>query len=537
MRTITVQTLPHANQKPGTGGLRSRSRTFMQENFLENFMQSALDVFKSKNMRAEFFVIAGDGRFLCREFLPRIIKILAANGAKRIMIVGRDITAPTPAASHIIRKYRADGGFVMSASHNPGGIDGDFGIKVEMPNGGGAPESFTDALYARTKEIKEYKTFDISDDEALALPIVEFIDATRDYADLMESMFDFPLIKKWFEKGGTIRFDAMWASTGAAAREIFIKRLGAPGNSVIRGESKPDFGGLHPEPNLRYNPEIANFMMNGPGADLGAACDGDGDRNMIFGRGIFVSPPDSLAIMTRHHKLIPYFAKGLSGVARSIPTSSAVDLVAKKMGLDCYKVPTGWKWFASLLDAGMISLCGEESFGQGGNYIREKDAIFAILFWLNILAATGKTVRELMNELWRDFGRVFYTQYSFEGVDAARVAELCEYIRTADLVGAGFGKAKIKSKTELAYTDPATGATAANVGTEILTTDGTRIFFRLSGTGTVGATLRFYAEKFEPDATKFGVDSREYMRDAVAAADRLFRISEFFPDAEKTVAM
>jgi phosphoglucomutase len=537
MQTITVPTLPHANQKPGTGGLRARSRTFMEKNFLENFIQSAIDVFKSNDLPAEFFVIAGDGRFLCAEFLPRIIKILAANGVKRIMVVGRDVTAPTPAASHIIRKYGADGGFVMSASHNPGGIDGDFGIKVELSNGGGAPENFTDTLYARTKEIAEYRTLDMPDADALTLPIVEFVDATRDYADLMESMFDFPLIRKWFESGGTIRFDAMWASTGAVAHEILVNRLGAKPDSIIRGTAKPDFGGLHPEPNLRYNPEMTDFMMRGAGADLGAACDGDGDRNMIFGRGIFVCPPDSLAIMTRHHGVVPYFRNGLKGVARSLPTSSAVDLVAKKMGLKCHCVPTGWKWFASLLDADMISLCGEESFGQGGDYIREKDAMFAILFWLNILAATGKTVGELMEELWRDFGRTFYTQYSYEGVDATRAAELCEYIRTANLEGAQFGAAKIKSKRELTYEDPASGATASNVGTEILTTDGTRIFFRLSGTGTVGATLRFYAEKFEQDPTKFTTDSREYMREAVAATDALFKIPNLFPNAPKTIAM
>ncbi|MDR1476829.1 MAG: alpha-D-glucose phosphate-specific phosphoglucomutase [Rickettsiales bacterium] len=532
-----IQTQPRVDQKPGTGGIRARTRLFMEPNFLENFLQSVVNAWKAKGLKFDTFVVAGDGRYPGREFLPRIIKLLAANGIKKIMVVGRDLVATTPAVSHIIRKYGADGGFMLSASHNPGGPDGDFGVKTEMPNGGQAPESFTVPLWDETKRISEYLTLDITDEEALALPLVEYVDAVKDYADLMESMFDFGLIKKWFADGHTIRLDAMYASTGPVAREILVRRLGAAESSIVRGEPKPDFGGLHPEPNPHYNPDIVKFMMEEKGADFGAACDGDGDRNMILGKGILVYPPDSLAIMTKYHRLIPYYKNGLKGVARSIPTSSAVDIVAQKLGVECYKTPTGWKYFSSLLDAGMISLCGEESFGQGGDYIREKDAMFAILFWLNIMAATGKTPAELCAELWAENGRVFYTQYSYEGVDKVRAEALVEYIKGADLAGRSYGGVAIKSKEDLKYVDPATGDVASNVGVEIFTGNGVRIFFRLSGTGTVGATLRFYVEKYESDQAKFALDLHEYMREAYILVDGIFKIGENFPGAERTVAI
>ena len=537
MNITKISTLPYDSQKPGTGGLRAKTQAFMEPNYLENFLQSVVNVWKAKGMAFDTFVVAGDGRYPGVEFLPKIIKLLAANGIKKIMVVGRDLVTVTPAVSHIIRKYGASGGFMLSASHNPGGVDGDFGIKTEMSNGGGAPENFTIPLWEETKRISEYLTLDITDEEALRLPMVEYVDAVKDYADLMESMFDFELIKKWFAAGHTFCFDAMYASTGPIAREIFVKRLGAPECSIVRGEPKPDFGGLHPEPNPYYNPEIVKFMIEEKGADVGVACDGDGDRNMILGKGILVYPPDSLAIMTKYHRLIPYYKNGLKGVARSIPTSSAVDMVAQKLGVKCYKTPTGWKYFSSLLDAGMISLCGEESFGQGGDYIREKDAIFAILYWLNILAATGKTIEELMRELWEENGRVFYSQYSYESVDKAKAEALVEYIKAADISGKEFGGVLIKSKDDLSYVDPATGEAASDVGVEMFTSNGMRVFFRLSGTGTVGATLRLYVEKYEGDKSKLGMDLREYMREAYILVDDIFKIGEYFPDAEKTIAI
>ncbi|MDR1477008.1 MAG: alpha-D-glucose phosphate-specific phosphoglucomutase [Rickettsiales bacterium] len=537
MDVKTVSTKPRNDQKPGTGGIRARTRTFMEPNYLENFVQSVINVWKSRGYGFETFVIGGDGRYPGLEFLPKIIKILAANGIRKVMVVGRGLVATTPAVSHIIRKYGADGGFMLSASHNPGGIDGDFGIKTEMPNGGGAPEYFTGPLFEETKSISEYLTLNISDDEAMALPMIEYVDPVKDYADLMESMFDFALIRKWFATGHTMRFDAMNASTGPAAREIFVKRLGAPADSIVRGTPMPDFDGLHPEPNPHYNPDIVRFMVEEKGADFGAACDGDGDRNMILGRGILVYPPDSLAVMVKHHGLIPYYRNGLKGVARSLPSSSAVDLAAERIGAECYRTPTGWKFFATLLDAGMISLCGEESFGQGGDYIREKDAIFAILFWLNIMAATGETPAQILRGLWDENGRVFYSQYSYEGVDKAKAETLVEYIKGADLTGKKFGAFAIKSKENFRYVDPVDGSVSDNQGVQIFTENGVRIFFRLSGTGTVGATLRFYVEKYESDPSKFGLDLHEYMRDAYILVDEIFRIGDNFPDAKKTVAI
>jgi phosphoglucomutase len=527
MNVVKVATKPLDGQKPGTGGLRARTKVFMQPHYLENFIQSAINVRKSLGEELSGMVIGGDGRYPGREFLPRIIKMLLANGVGKIIVAGRDLVATTPAVSHIIRKYKADGGFMLSASHNPGGIDGDFGVKIEMSNGGQAPESVTGPVYEETKSISHYLTLDISDEEALSRPEVVYVDAVKDYAELMRSMFDFPLIKKWFDAGHSFRFDCMNASTGPYAKAIFADIFGAPADSILRGTPMPDFGGVHPEPNPTYAPEIYEFMMKG-GADFAAACDGDGDRDMIMGKGVFVYPSDSLAVMAKHHKLIPYFRNGFKGVARSRPTSSAVDMVAEKMGVDVYTTPTGWKFFASLLDAGMISLCGEESFGQGGDYIREKDAIFAILYWLNIVAATGRTVSDLLEEMWDENGRVFYSQYSYENVDKAGADAVMEYIRGAKIDGARYGGFTVKSKEIFNYTDPATGAVSKDQGIEIKTLDGVRIFFRLSGTGTVGATLRLYVEKYESDKSKFGMSGMEYMKDVYALVEDILKLKETF---------
>lgn len=529
MNVKEILTTPFDNQKPGTGGIRKQTKVFVQPHFLENFIQSALNVRIENGDVLNSWVIGGDGRYPGLEFLPRIIKMLIANGVKKVLVVGRDLVAPTPAISHIIRKYKADGGFILSASHNPAGINGDFGVKVEMDNGGQAPESFTNALYENTKNIKIYKTLDISDEEALKLNQVEYLDPIKDYADLMESMFDFDLIKGWFKAGNTFRFDAMNASTGKTAIEIFVNRLGAKKEWILNSETLPDFGGVHPEPNPTYAKSIYDFMMNG-GADFGCACDGDGDRNMILGKSFYVKPSDCLAIMTKYHKFIPYYKDGLKGVARSIPTSSAVDLVAEKMGLDIYKTPTGWKFFANLLDADKINLCGEESFGQGGDYIREKDGIFAILFWLNILAKTGKTVAELVREMWNENGRYFYSQYSYEGVDKEKAEAIIKKMQQAEIDGKKYSDFTIKTKEIFNYIDPVTGEESKNQGIQIFTTDGTRIFSRLSGTGTVGATMRFYIEKYENDKSKFEVDVMEYLKDTFKLVEDIFEIKENFGD-------
>lgn len=529
MNIKEVVTKPFDNQKPGTGGLRKQTKVFMEPNFLENFVQSSLNVRIASGDKIDTWVVGGDGRFPGLEFLPKIIKILLANGVKKVLVVGRELVAPTPAISNIIIKYKADGGFILSASHNPAGINGDFGIKVEMANGGGAPESVTNAIYEDSKNIAFYKTLDISDEEALNLSEVIYLDPIKDYADLMESMFDFDAIRGWFKAGNTFRFDAMNASTGEAAKEIFVNRLGAKPEWILRGKTLPDFGGIHPEPNPTYAKEFFDFMMNG-GADFGCACDGDGDRNMILGRGFYVKPSDSLAILTKYHKLIPYYKDGLSGVARSIPTSSAVDKVAEDLGIDVYKTPTGWKFFASLLDANRINLCGEESFGQGGDYIREKDGIFAILFWLNILAKTGKTVREIVTEMWNENGRYFYSQYSYEGVDKAKAEGIVEKMYHRDIDGESFGNFTVSKKEIFNYVDPVSGEESKNQGIQIFTTDGTRIFARLSGTGTVGATIRLYIEKFENDKSKFDIPVIDYLADVFKLVDEIFEIKQNFGD-------
>lgn len=529
MNIKEIATKPFDNQKPGTGGLRQRTKIFMEPNFLENFIQASLNVRIASGDKIDTWVVGGDGRYPGIEFLPKIIKMLIANGVKKVLVVGRELVAPTPAISNVIRKYKADGGFILSASHNPAGINGDFGVKVEMSNGGQAPEAVTNAIYEDTKKIAFYKTLDISDDEALNLAEVEYLDPIKDYADLMQSMFDFDAIKGWFDAGNTFRFDAMNASTGPVAVEIFVNRLGAKREWIINDKPLPDFGGVHPEPNPTYAKSIYDFMMEG-GADFGCACDGDGDRNMILGRGFYVKPSDSLAILTKYHKLIPYYRDGLTGVARSIPTSSAVDLIAKDLGIDVYTTPTGWKFFASLLDANKINLCGEESFGQGGNYIREKDGIFAILFWLNILSKTGKTVREIVEEMWNENGRYFYSQYSYEGVDKPKAEAIIERMKAVDIDGGNFAGFTIKKKEVFNYVDPVSGEESKNQGIQIFTTDGTRIFARLSGTGTVGATIRFYIEKYEKDKSKFNVPVMDYLADVYKLVDEIFEISKNFGD-------
>ncbi|MDR1008781.1 MAG: alpha-D-glucose phosphate-specific phosphoglucomutase [Rickettsiales bacterium] len=528
---MRIEITPFTTQKPGTGGLRRPTREFILPHYAESFVQAVINRFKALGMPIEKMAFGSDGRWPGKEMLPRLIKVLLANGVKKILVAGRDFVATTPAVSHLIRHHKCDGGFMLSASHNPGGIDGDFGIKVEMPNGGQPAESFTNALYEETKKLTSYETLEISDEEALFK--AETIDAKEEYLDLMRSMFDFPVIHKWFDEGRTLRFDCMNASTGPYAHRIFAEEFGAKPEWILRDIPLGDFGGIHPEPNPTYARELYDFMMNTRGADFACACDGDGDRNMVMGKGIFVSPPDALAIMTKYYKLIPYYRDHLTGIARSIPTSSAVDMVAKKLGLKSYATPTGWKWFASLLDAGMVQLCGEESFGQGGDYIREKDGIFAILYWINIMGATGKGPYELLHELWNEYGRVFYSQYSYEGVDKDKAEAVVKYAREADLIGS-YG---IVSQESINYRDPATGEVSRNQGIQLVTGDGSRIFMRLSGTGTVGATLRLYIEKHEKHAYKFDMPTCEYLAPLRENTARIFRIGKYFGDLQPVVAI
>jgi phosphoglucomutase len=511
MQARTVKTKPIPGQKPGTGGIRKRTKEFMEPNFLENFLQACMNVRKHLGHDLGTLVVGGDGRYPCAEFLPRIVRLLVANGVKKVLVVGSQdgLVATTPAISHIIRKYNTDGGFILSASHNPGGPDGDFGIKVELSNGGGAPEPVTGAIYEETKSISEYLTMDGD-----IGPFVEYVDPVEDYVKMLGSMFDFDAIQGWFDAGHTFRYDGMFAASGPVAKAIFGGLFGVPDEWLLRCDPKPDFGGIHPEPNPTYGRELFDLMMGG-GVDFAAAEDGDGDRNMVLGRKFYLAPSDCLAIMAKYHGLVPYLRGNFKGAARTLPTSSALDLVAEREGFPVYTTPTGWKWFASLLDAGKISLCGEESFGQGGDYIREKDGMFAVLYWLNILGATGLSLEELAREMWGESGRVFYSQYSYEGVDKAAADRLVEFAS--------------KNFEAFDYADPVTGEVAKSQGFQTFA-DGVRVFFRLSGTGTVGATLRFYIEKVEADRSKFDLTAREYLHDAYGAVENIFRLKEFFGD-------
>ena len=511
MQTNVIKTSPIPGQKTGTAGLRKSTREYMKPNYLENFLQSCMNARKSLGHRLETLVVGGDGRYPGREFLPRIVRLLVANGVKRVLVVGSeggDFTATTPAISHIIRKYGTDGGFVLSASHNPAGPDGDFGIKVELGNGGGAPESVTSLIAEEAERIAEYYTTD----EDIG-PYIEYVDPVKDYVELLQSMFDFDAIKAWFDAGHTFRFDAMNAASGPVARAIFEGIFNLPSEWLLRCDPMDDFGGIHPEPNPTYAKEFYDMMMGGV-ADFGAAEDGDGDRNMVMGRGFYLAPSDCLAVMAKYHRLVPYFRGNFKGVARSRPTSCAVDAVAKAGGFPIFATPTGWKWFGNLLDAGLISLCGEESFGQGGDHIREKDGTFAVLYWLNIMGATGLSLEELAREMWEEGGRVFYSQYSYEGVDEGAAQQLLKHA------------AAVCERFD--YEDPATGEFAKDQGFETHLADGTRVFFRLSGTGTIGATLRFYVERVEDNPELFGASSLDYFAKTRDGVSDLFRLRDFF---------
>ena len=436
----TVTTVPYTDQKMGTAGLRRKSKVVLQPNYVENFMQSIFNVIG--DLKGKTFVVGGDGRFYNDKAIQKIIKMAAANGVSKL-IIGQNGFMSTPAGSNVILKNKADGGFILSASHNPGGENGDFGIKYSNASGGQIPSSISDKIYQETLNIKEYKICDIPDIDLSELGTqdicgmqIEIIDPVKDYVEMMQNIFDFPAIRRLFEKGFTMRFDAMNAVTGPYAKKIFEEILGAPTGSVVNYKPLPDFGGLHPDPNLVYAKELVNFMFSKKAADFGAANDGDGDRNMILGKSFFVTPSDSLAIITDNFKLIPAYKGGIYGVAKSAATSTAVERVAKEQGIGYYEVPTGWKYFVNLMDSKRITFCGEESFGTGSSHIREKDGIWAVLFWLNIIAATGKSVEQITHEHWQKYGRSYYMRFDFEGVETsvadkmmedleARLPELC----------------------------------------------------------------------------------------------------------------
>ena len=527
MSIKTVQTTPFQDQKPGTSGLRKKVPVFAQENYAENFIQSIFD--SLEGFAGEALVIGGDGRYYNREVIQKAIKMAAAAGFGKVL-VGQGGILSTPAASNVIRKYKAFGGIVLSASHNPGGPNEDFGIKYNIGNGGPAPEKITDAIFARTKSIETYRIADVADIDLdrigtsdVAGMQVEVIDPVADYATLMEELFDFGAIRDLIAGGFKVVVDSMSAVTGPYAVEIIEKRLGAPAGSVRNSVPLPDFGGHHPDPNLVHAKELYDDVMSPEGPDFGAASDGDGDRNMVVGKGMFVTPSDSLAIIAANAKLAPGYASGISGIARSMPTSAAADRVAEKLGIGMYETPTGWKFFGNLLDAGKVTVCGEESFGTGSNHVREKDGLWAVLFWLNIVAARKESVKDIVTKHWAEYGRNYYSRHDYEEVDSDAANTLVAILREklATLPGTTYGNLKVAKADDFAYHDPVDQSVSKNQGIRILFEGGSRVVFRLSGTGTSGATLRVYIERYEPDSSNHGIETQEALADLIAAAEEL----------------
>jgi phosphoglucomutase len=522
---LTIATTPFSDQKPGTSGLRKKVPIFQQPHYAENFIQSIFDVLD--DFQGATLVIGGDGRFYNREVIQTAIRMAAANGFGRI-IVGRGGILSTPAASHVIRKYAAFGGIVLSASHNPGGPTEDFGIKYNISNGGPAPEKITDAIFAASKAISRYLTIETPDvdldrdsDTQVGGAIVRIIDPVADYAALMEDLFDFDAIRALIASGFRIAFDAMHAVTGPYATEILERRLGCPTGTVRGGVPLPDFGGHHPDPNLVHARALYDDLMGPDAPDFGAASDGDGDRNLIIGKGIFITPSDSLAMLAANAQLAPGYKAGLKGIARSMPTSGAADKVAEAMGIPLYETPTGWKFFGNLLDAGMATICGEESAGTGSDHVREKDGLWAVLLWLNILAVRRESVAAIANEHWARFGRNYYARHDYEGVDSAAADAMMAELRGKldGLPGTAIGALKIAAADDFAYLDPVDGSTSKNQGIRILFDGGSRIVFRLSGTGTSGATIRVYIERYEPAGGDLGRTTQDAIADLVAAVE------------------
>ncbi|MDP1995916.1 MAG: alpha-D-glucose phosphate-specific phosphoglucomutase [Gallionella sp.] len=524
MQVHTIATTPFPDQKPGTSGLRKRVPLFKRPHYLENFVQALFDSIAAP--AGSVLVLGGDGRYYNREAIQVILKMAAANGFGRVL-VGRGGILSTPAASCVIRKYQTCGGIILSASHNPGGPDGDFGIKYNTANGGPAPEKITEAIFSVSRQISRYRiaaapdvALDELGDSRLGDMTVSVIDPVADYADLMGSLFDFAAIRALLSSGFRIKFDAMHAVNGPYVREIFVNRLGASADSMMNAEPLPDFGGGHPDPNLTYAHELVETLYGNDAPDFGAASDGDGDRNMILGKHFFVTPSDSLAILAANAHLVPGYRQGLAGIARSMPTSAAADRVAMALNIPCYETPTGWKFFGNLMDAGKVTLCGEESFGTGSNHIREKDGLWAVLFWLNILAVRKQSVEDIVREHWARFGRNVYSRHDYEGIqtDAANGVMKLLHDSFATLLGAQFGNYKVLFCDDFSYTDPVDGSVSTGQGVRIGFTDGSRIVFRLSGTGTEGATLRIYMEAFEPDVAQHHLDAQEALAGLIGIA-------------------
>ncbi|MFC4892012.1 alpha-D-glucose phosphate-specific phosphoglucomutase [Pseudofrancisella aestuarii] len=543
MTIQTISTKPFPNQKPGTSGLRNKVTAFKQPGYLENFVQS---IFNSlENISGQTLVVGGDGRYYNKVAIQTIIRMASANKFSKI-IVGHNGIFSTPAASCVIRKYNAFGGIILSASHNPGGPDGDFGIKYNTGNGGPAPEKITERIFLETQKIEKYYISDAPKESVdlnklgtykIENTVIEVIDSVLDYSELMQKLFDFNKIRQLFANGFTVRFDAMSAVAGPYAKYIFEKMLNAPAGTVVNGEPLEDFGGHHPDPNPVNAADLVKHMRSGEASDFGAASDGDADRNMIVGKKIDVAPSDSLAIMAANAQLIPGYNKGIKGVARSMPTSTAVDRVAEYLNIPCFETPTGWKFFGNLLDAGKITLCGEESYGTGSDHIREKDGLWAVLFWLNLVAATNKNIDELVTEHWKKFGRNFYSRHDYEAIDSVIANQIMTKLREKlpELNGCRYKNNLIKIADDFSYKDLIDNSISNHQGIRIIFEDGSRIVFRLSGTGTQGATLRIYLEKYEASHEKANISTQKALADLIEIAEDLTKIKSLTGMSEPTV--
>lgn len=534
---MTIQsqpTTPFAGQLPGTSGLRKKVTVFQQPRYLENFVQALFDVLHGETGRAngQTLVLGGDGRFYNRVAVQTILKMAAARGYARVLL-GRGGILSTPAASAVIRRHQASGGIILSASHNPGGPDGDFGIKYNAANGGPAPEKLTQAIYERTQVLERLQISDAADIAIDMLGMqqiedttVEVIDPVEDHAAVLRGLFDFDAIRALFARGFRLRYDAMWAVGGPYAKAIIEGELGAPAGTVVHAEPLEDFGGLHPDPNPAYADDLVAHLMGPDAPDMGAASDGDADRNMILGRGFLVSPSDSLAVLTAHATKVPGYAQGLQGVARSMPTSTAVDRVAKAMGIACFETPTGWKFFGNLLDAGKVTLCGEESYGTGSDHVREKDGLWAVLFWLNLVAVTGQSVEDLVRGVWQQHGRCVYSRHDYDGIATEKANALMSELRAQlpSLGGSTVAGQQIAWADDFAYTDPVDSSVSQKQGVRVVLQDSSRVVFRLSGTGTEGATLRVYLERHEPDASRQDIPAQEALAPLIALAEAVARI-------------
>jgi len=539
--TTTIATTPFQDQRPGTSGLRKKVPVFQQKNYVENFVQSIFDCLDGHE--GATLVVGGDGRYYNREAIQIILKMAAANGFGRV-VVGKGGVLSTPAVSALIRSLKAYGGIVLSASHNPGGPHGDFGVKYNVGNGGPAPEKVTDAIYARSREITQYRivaTGDVDLDHIgvtrIGAMAIEIVDSVANYQSLMETLVDFDRIRAAFRAGFTMKFDAMSAVTGPYAHAILERALGAAPGTVLNGEPLPDFGGHHPDPNLVHAKHLYDLAMSAGAPDLCAASDGDGDRNLIIGRNRFVTPSDSLAILAANAHLAPGYRGGVKGVARSMPTSGAADRVAAKMGVALFETPTGWKFFGNLLDAGLVTICGEESAGTGSDHVREKDGLWAVLLWLDILAARRQSVDHIVREHWATYGRNYYSRHDYEEVESDGANALIKRLRDSlpTLKGKRFGALEVSGADDFAYHDPVDGSDSGQQGVRVMFADGSRIVYRLSGTGTAGATLRVYIERYEPDTARQDIETQSALSDLISLAGSLADIAHYTGRATPSV--